>query len=81
MKNFYNTETPYHLRQSAHFLNLAKYEIKTAIEKMEKFESEFKDESIDYLEKLKSRLEQMLEQTERTEDHLMETWHGQEPPF
>ena len=80
LKNFYNTETPYHLRQSAHFLNLAIYEIKTAIEKMNKFEGEFKDESIDYLETLKGKLKQVLEQTERTEHLLMETWYDQEPP-
>jgi len=81
LKNFYNTETPYHLRESQHFLNLAIYEIKTAIEKMNKFESEFKDESIDYLETLKSRLEKVLEQTKRTEHLLMEIWYDQEPTF
>ena len=80
MKNFYNTETPYHLRESAHFLNLVIYEIRTAIEKMKKFESKFKDESIDCLETLKSRLEQVLEETKQTEHHLMKTWYDQEPP-
>jgi hypothetical protein len=85
MKNPYDTlqanhTAPYHVWEAAVFLDQASYEMAKAIKEMQRSQSAFGDDAIEYLAELKDCFEQALERAEKAECYLLELWEDHHSP-